>query len=190
MKQAKFPTLILSTALLAGCYWPIESGSGRETPLHFGVYVTPDPATNPIDPPERFTGFHTGTDFEISKTKADPQIDVYAVLRGKIRPGGFAEGYGGVVDQDCTLKGEPVTLIYGHLTIEGLPAAGTMLTQGQKIGTLGAAKSHDTDGNRKHLHFTIHKGSTSSMLGYVQTEEELKDFIDPQTVLPWPKENQ
>lgn len=187
MKQANLP-LFLTAFLLAGCYWPIENGGSRETPLHFGLYVTPDPATNPIDPPERFTGFHTGTDFEISQSEADAAIDVYAVCSGKVRFGGFAEGYGGVVDQDCTLKGEPVTVVYGHLTIEGLPAAGTILKQGQKIGTLGAGKSTDTDGNRKHLHFTIHKGSTSSMLGYVQTEDELKDFIDPETVLPWPNE--
>jgi len=188
MNQAILPRLLAICLLLAGCYWPIENGAGRETPLHFGVYVTPDPATNPIDPPERFTGFHTGMDFEISKSEADARIDVYAVCSGKVRFGGFAEGYGGVVNQNCTLKGELATVIYGHLTVEGLPAAGTMLAQGQKIGTLGAAKSHDTDGNRKHLHFTIHKGSTSSMLGYVQTEAELKDFIDPATVLPWPKE--
>lgn len=187
MKQAHLPAL-LGALLLAACTWPIENGGGRETPLHFGMYVTPDPATNPIDPPERFTGWHTGTDFEISPSEADEEVDVYAVCNGTVRYGGFAEGYGGVIDQNCTLKGEPVTVIYGHLTIEGLPAAGTMLTQGQKIATLGAAKSHDTDGNRKHLHFTIHKGKTSSMLGYVQTEDELKDFIDPQTVLPWPNE--
>ncbi len=188
MKQAKFLTLIVSTILLTGCTWPIENGASRETPLHFGLYVTPDPATNPIDPPERFTGFHTGTDFEITGSEKDKDVNVYAVCGGKIRYSGFAAGYGGVLAQECMLKGEPVNIIYGHLAVASLPAESGTLTQGQKIGILGADKSNDTDGSRKHLHLTIHKGTELVMLGYVQTEAELKDFIDPQTVLPWPEE--
>ncbi len=188
MKQAKFLILMASATLLAGCYWPVENGSGRETPLHFGLYVTPDPQTNPIDPPERFTGWHAGVDFEVSTSEADAQIDVYAVCSGKVRFGGFAEGYGGLLIQDCTLKGQPVTVLYGHLTVEGLPAADSMLTQGQRFATLGAARSRDTDGNRKHLHFEIHKGRDLVLQGYVQKEAELENFIDPMTVLPWPNE--
>jgi len=187
MKQAPILTF-LAPLLLAGCYWPIDNGPSRETPLHFGMYVTPDPAQNPIDPPERFTGWHAGTDFEITKAESGSVVNVYAVCSGKIRYSGFAEGYGGVVVQDCTLKGQPVTVLYGHLTIQGLPAVGSTLKQGQRFATLGAARSHDTDGNRKHLHFEIHKGTDLVFLGYVQSEDALKDYIDPQTVLPWPRE--
>ncbi len=187
MKQANL-SFFFATILLTGCYWPIENGPTRETPLHFGLYVTPDPAQNPIDPPERFAGFHTGTDFEVKDSETDQEVEVYAVCSGKVRTSGFADGYGGVLVQDCILKGEPVTVLYGHLVVENLPAVDTLLKQGQKIGMLGATKSSDTDGNRKHLHFSIHKGSELVMLGYVQTEAELKDFIDPQTVLPWPEE--
>lgn len=189
MKQAPLPFFFLASALLAGCYWPIENGASRETPLHFGLYVTPDPDQNPIDPPERFTGYHTGTDFEIREDEKDRDVDVSAVCGGPVRFSGFAEGYGGALVQLCQLRGEPVNVVYGHLAVEGLPAEGTTLEQGQKIGILGADRSTDTDGSRKHLHLTIHKGAEFVMLGYVQTEEELKDFIDPQTVLPWPEEN-
>lgn len=189
MKQARFLTLIASFAVLSGCYWPIENGSSRETPLHFGLYVTPDPAQNPIDPPERFTGWHTGTDFEIKASEKDKEVDVFAVCGGKVRFSGFASGYGGALVQQCTLKGEPVNVVYGHLSTQGLPLENTVLKQGQKIGMLGADRSNDTDGSRKHLHLTIHKGTELVMLGYVQTEAELKDFVDPQTVLPWPNED-
>lgn len=187
MKQ-DLPLLLSGLLILSGCYWPIENGASRETPLHFGMYVTPDPAQNPIDPPERFTGWHTGTDFEIRENEKNVDVDVFAVCGGKVRFSGFAAGYGGVVAQECMLKDEPVNVIYGHLAVANLPTEGVVLTQGQKIGVLGADRSTDADGSRKHLHLTIHKGKELVMLGYVQTEAELKDFIDPQTVLPWPRE--
>lgn len=189
MKQASLPLLLGSLLALYGCYWPIENGASRETPLRFGLYVTPDPAQNPIDPPERFTGWHTGTDFEIEDFEKDRDVEVYAVCGGKVRFSGFAAGYGGALVQQCTLKGEPVNVIYGHLSTQGLPLEGETLAQGQKIGVLGADRSTDTDGSRKHLHLTIHRGTELVMFGYVQTEAELKNFIDPQTVLPWPEED-
>jgi len=49
---------------------------------------------------------------------------------------------------------------------------------------LGDHESAETDGERKHLHFGIHKGSDIDMRGYVAIEEELENWIDPQTVIP------
>ena len=164
--------------------WPIENGASRATPLHFGMYVTPDPKTNPIDPPERFTGYHAATDFEVTPDEADAIVNVYAVCTGTGSYNGFSAGYGGLITQECMLKNEKVTMLYGHLALASLPPRNTLLKKGDKIAELGAAKSRDTDGNRKHLHFAIIKGWTSKELGYVQTPKELEDFINPQTVLP------
>ena|SRR3989344_2590382 len=170
--------------LLVGCTtWPIENGSNRPTPLHFGLYVTPNPEENPIDPPERFTGFHAGTDFEILPDEEEAAIPVYAICSGELTRSGFTEGYGGLVTQHCTLQGEQVTILYGHLALDSLLPAGILAGTGEQLGILGTARSRDTDGNRKHLHLGIHKGWNGDVRGYVQTEEELKAFIDPQSIL-------
>lgn len=164
--------------------WPIENGAHRATPLHFGLYVTPDPAHNPITPPERFIGYHAGEDFEIKPSEADKEIDVYAVCTGTGTYAGFANGYGGLIAQRCMLNNEKVTMLYGHLDLASLPKQGILLKKGEKIAILGAAKSHDTDDNRKHLHFGIVKGWGDNYHGYEETESALNQYIDPATVLP------
>lgn len=156
---------------------------GRPTPLHFGMYVTPNPKTNPISPPERFVGYHVATDFEVSSDELNKEVPVSAVCDGKISYSGFASGYGGVITEYCTLDNQAVTVIYGHLDLASLSKAGNEVTKGQQIALLGAARSHDTDGNRKHLHLGIRRGQGSDMRGYVQSEEEIDQFLDPRTIL-------
>jgi len=184
MKKA-FST-IFSVLILAGCSpyaAPLPHASSRPTPLHFGLYVTPDPTTNPIDPPERFTGYHAATDFEVSSREADEDVPVFAVCGGTIHFSGFAEGYGGLVTEYCNMKGQDVTIIYGHLAVDSLVAAGTIVETGATLGILGAAGSTNTDGNRKHLHLGIVKGRSGDVRGYVQEESDLNLFLDPEEVL-------
>lgn len=181
-------TLLLPLSLVAcvaatGFSQPLEHATNRPTPLHFGLQVTPDPATNPIDPPERFSGFHAATDFEVSAEELESDVPVFAICKGKIVYSGYAEGYGGLVIQRCTLDGEPISVIYGHVSRNGLLEDGTTVRSGQQIGYLADARSTDSDGNRKHLHLGIHKGRALDMRGYVQTEAELAEYIDPATVL-------
>lgn len=184
MKKA-FSTLF-GVLILAGCSpyaAPLPHAYSRPTPLHFGLHVTPDPANNPIDPPERFEGYHAATDFEVSKGEADKDVPVYAVCGGTVHYSGFAEGYGGLITQYCNIDNQDVTVIYGHLAVDSLVPSGTLVETGAKLGILGAAKSTDTDGNRKHLHLGIAKGHSSEIRGYVQNESELDLFLDPQEVL-------
>jgi murein DD-endopeptidase MepM/ murein hydrolase activator NlpD len=164
--------------------WPIENGASRATPLHFNMYVTPDPAHNPINPPERFIGNHVGLDFEITPEEATKDVAIYAVCTGTGTYAGFAIGYGGLIAQQCMLKNEKVTMLYGHLDLASLPKQGTLLKKGEKIAILGAAKSHDTDDNRKHLHFGIVKGWTTDYRGYTDAAGDTAGFIDPRSVLP------
>lgn len=191
-KYLAFALVLFPLALLIGCAanaqgngWPIANGDDRETPLHFGLYVTPDPSNNPIDPPERFTGYHAATDFEVSKRELKKEVPVYAVCAGKLHFSAFSEGYGGLVTQFCNVNGEDITALYGHLAVDSLLPRETLVGKGQRIGVLGAERSTDTDGNRKHLHFAILKGHVGQVLGYVQTEAELDAYMDPQTVLPF-----
>jgi murein DD-endopeptidase MepM/ murein hydrolase activator NlpD len=172
--------------LLAGCTLsaaglaePMENAAHRAHPLHFGLHVTPDPATNPIQPPERFTGYHVAVDLEVGTDEVDKPVAVYAVCEGEVKYSGFAGGYGGVVVQACTLSGEDVTVIYGHLSLENLPGHGVVLKPRDQIAVLAEANSYASGGTRKHLHLGIHRGKEVDMRGYVQTEEEVREFIDP-----------
>lgn len=178
-------TLLFGVLALTSCMAtePLPNASSRKTPLHFGLFVTPDPATNPISPPERFEGYHVATDFEVTKAEANEEIPVYAICGGIIHYSGFTEGYGGLVTQYCHLQAQDVTVIYGHLAVNSLVKTGLFVGTGETLGILGAAKSADTDGNRKHLHLGIAKGHGNEIRGYVQNESELDLFLDPEEVL-------
>lgn len=184
------PLIVLS--LLAGCTgfarntpsMPLDHASERSIALQFGMYVTPDPEQNPIDPPEAFTGYHTGLDYEVFIDELQTEVPVYAICSGSTLYSGYAKGYGGVVVQRCKLENEDVTVLYGHLGETSLPPEATVLQAGDPIGFLAPARSLWSDGNRKHLHLTIHRGEELEFRGYVQQEMELKEFLDPRDVLP------
>lgn len=168
----------------AGFYEPLPKSTLRATPLSFGLHVTTDPDQNPIDPPEEFSGYHVGTDFEVTGAELDADVPIFAICAGPVVYGGFADGYGGLLVQLCTLNGESVTVLYGHLVIEGIPAVDSTLDAGQQISMLAPARSHNSGGNRKHLHLGIHRGVAIDERGYVQTEEEVHEYIDPLSLLP------
>ncbi len=181
---------VLSILLLIGCspahtlHEPLPHASRRATPLSFGLHVTANAAENPISPPERFEGYHVGLDFEVSQEELEEDVPVYAICSGRVDYSGFAEGYGGLLVQSCTLSGTDVTVLYGHIVRLNLPRVGSTLAAGEQISILGAARGTDTDGNRKHLHLGIHRGAAVDMRGYVQTQQEVNDFINPLSVLP------
>jgi len=181
---------LLSALLLTACVsrangteLPLPDADDRPMLLHFGLYVTPDPENNPIDPPERFTGYHAATDFEIFPGEEEVDIPVYAICSGPIQYSGFAEGYGGLITQFCTIDGQDVTALYGHLAVDSLVEKDVNVPAGEMLGILGAGRTTDTDNNRKHLHLGILKGHVSGVQGYVQTESELNDYLNPQEVL-------
>ncbi len=177
-------SVLLSACTAEAMRHPISKGSSRPTVLTFGLHVTPNPEDNPITPPERFSGYHVATDFEVTNGELDADVPVFALCSGKVVFSGFAEGYGGLLVHRCTIAGEPVTVIYGHLLLGSLPKNGTSVVAGKQIALLGPARSHDTDENRKHLHLGIHRGKNLDIRGYVQSEEEVATFIDPLTVIP------
>lgn len=164
-----------------GLAWPISNALARVTKKPFGIYVTPQ--NSPISP-EKFTGFHTGTDFETTATEQNTDVPIYAICNGKLLLKKYASGYGGVAVQECAINGQLVTVIYGHLRLASIsPTVGQSLTAGQQIAVLGTGYSTETDGERKHLHLGIHKGTGINILGYVQNKAELSAFLDPLTIL-------
>ena len=160
---------------------PLSDALSRVTKKPFGLYVTPK--TSPVQP-EKFTGYHTGADLETTPDEADVDVPVSAVCDGTLLVKRTATGYGGIAVQSCTIKGQAVTVVYGHLRLAGVtPNVGDHLAAGETFAVLGTGYSSETDGERKHLHLGIHKGKTVNILGYVQAKADLAQWIDPLSIM-------
>ena len=58
------------------------------------------------------------------------------------------------------LESQPVTVLYGHLDMDSITLAiGDEISEGDNIAKLGSGMTEKTDGERKHLHLSIHKGT-------------------------------
>ncbi|TSC58448.1 MAG: Uncharacterized protein Greene041619_672 [Candidatus Peregrinibacteria bacterium Greene0416_19] len=155
---------------------PLARLSERAVKKPFGIRISPE--DSPIQP-ERFRGYHTGIDYETSAEEQGKETEVAALCGGSLRLKKRVEGYGGVAVQECLLRDEPVTVIYGHLALESITAGvGEYLSLGERIGLLGE-QGPDTDDERKHLHLGIHRGRNVVLAGYATPEAELGSWIDP-----------
>lgn len=156
---------------------PIENAKDRVTKKPFGVYITRE--NSPVKP-ERFSGYHAGADFEIFPKELNIDVPIKSVCKGKILKKDNIDGYGGVVITACVFDNQDVTIIYGHLNLSSVKKnVGDEYLSGETIGNLGKNKSSETDGERKHLHLGIHKGSNINYAGYVFSKENLDSWIDP-----------
>lgn len=156
---------------------PLDNPQERIIKKTFGLHITPK--TSPVRP-ERFTGYHTGVDFEIFPDEENIDVPVRAVCSGKLLLKKIASGYGGVAVQECVYNKETITVIYGHLKLSSInKKVNDNISIGEEIGILGKGFSTETDGERKHLHLGIHKGSDINIKGYVNRKEELSGWLDP-----------
>lgn len=160
---------------------PLSNAERRITKKPFGILI--DPKTSPI-PGERFSGYHTGTDFEVFSEETNVDVEVRAICEGEILQKKKISGYGGVIIQSCILNGEEATILYGHVKLSDSPAEiGKIFFQGDKLSILGADGSVDTDGERKHLHLGIKKGKRIDIRGYVSNKKELINWINAEEIL-------
>jgi murein DD-endopeptidase MepM/ murein hydrolase activator NlpD len=149
----------------------------RVTKKPFGIRINPE--TSPVQP-ERFQGYHTGTDFETFLDEATIDVPVHAICDGPLIMKRLATGYGGVAVQGCMLDNQAVTVVYGHLRLSSIGVdIGTTLKRSDMLGMLGTGYTEETSGERKHLHLGIHKGEAVNILGYVASKQELNQWIDP-----------
>ncbi|MCX6796232.1 MAG: M23 family metallopeptidase [Candidatus Falkowbacteria bacterium] len=156
---------------------PLDQSKERVTKKTFGMYITP--ATSLVQL-ERFQGYHTGVDFEIFPNELTTDVAVRAVCSGTLKLKETASGYGGVAVANCTLDKKPITVIYGHLKLASIKIKeGESIIAGETIGILGANKSVETDGERKHLHLSFHLGADVNIKGYVSSPAELSNWLDP-----------
>lgn len=174
------PTITASPSSNLIYAFPIENYLQNQTKKIFGQYITKE--NSPISP-ERFSGYHTGVDIEINPDQLDKEVPVYAITDTELIYKKGISGYGGVVIIKFQFNNETVTALYGHLKIESISQnIGDKIQKGEKLGILGKAYSTETDGERKHLHFSIHKGSSIELKGYVQNQSELSAWIDPNSL--------
>jgi len=152
----------------------------RVTKKPFGIFITPE--GSPVSP-ERFRGYHTGADFEVFDGEDEKSIELPALCDGTVIYANRVSGYGGVLIQTCDINGETVTVLYGHISVASVELEkGDRVEKGDTIGVLGKGFSGETDGERPHLHLSIHKGTDIELKGYVQSEEELNAWMDPMTL--------
>lgn len=160
---------------------PATDAKGRITKKTFGLFISPE--NSPVSP-EKFTGYHTGVDFETFPDEQNGSVGIYALCDGKLVLKKYATGYGGVAVQRCTLDNQEVTVVYGHLKLGSIThVQDSILKRGSLLGILGNGYSTETDGERKHLHLGIHKGTAINILGYVQKYSELSSWLDPAKLL-------
>jgi hypothetical protein len=156
---------------------PIDNALGRITKKPFGIFITPK--TSPVQP-ERFSGYHTAVDLETTSAEKNIDVPVKALCDGKLLSARFASGYGGVAVQSCKLDGMDATVIYGHIRLSSVKTKiGDRLNAGDFLANLGTGFSAETDGERKHLHLGIHRGTAVNILGYVQSKSALANWLDP-----------
>lgn len=154
---------------------PVAHFVQRASKKPFGIYITPD--TSPIQG-DYHTGYHTGVDSEFTDTNQD--VPVFAIADGTIVVRNWVKGYGGVIVIRHIINGVPLYALYGHLDQASfLPAEKTQVTAGEQIAILGDDHSQETDGVRKHLHFSISMTDRLDLRGYVQTERELTHWLNP-----------
>ena len=155
---------------------PIDNAISRITKKPFGIKVSPQDS---LVQPERFSGYHTGTDFETFENEKDKAVIVSAICSGEIIEKRKVQGYGGIIAQSCTLKDQQIIVLYGHIKLGSIKQnIGDILYAGENFAILGTGYSNDTGGERKHLHLGIIKGTKLDLRGYVQSKSELDSWID------------
>lgn len=180
-ETAREPRVAVAEAPAFG--WPIKEYDRREKKLTFGRYVSPTLKDNPIQPPERFTGYHAGLDIEIFSDEADQDVPVTAACDGSVLTTGSLDGYGGVVMQVCVWQGSEVTVLYGHLDPASFrQEAGESVQRGTTIGLLAHTRTPESGFTRKHLHVGVRRGIKTDVPGYLQNQESLKDYLDPESL--------
>lgn len=154
-------------------YYPIQNYQENATRKSFGQFI-------PNDGNDRFSGYHTGDDIEV--TDITVEVPVYAITDARITTKEFVSGYGGVLILEFQDADEEIYhAIYGHLDLTSIAhEIGDVVVKGEVLGNLGDHQSIETDGERKHLHFGLYQyASTELFAGYVQDDADLAAWINP-----------
>lgn len=171
------------TPLVIKYYYPISNYNQRIKIHQYGTLVKSGDEKKLVCG-RAFSGYHTGDDLEVFTSEANTAISINSIAAGTVKEVAWVNGYGGLVVIEHDLSGQIVTAYYGHLNINSVTVKpNAQVSAGQIIGRLGQGCSYETDYERKHLHFDIHKGTTIDVRGYVPTLSELVQWLDPKKEL-------
>jgi len=127
---------------------------------------------------DRFKGYHVGDDIEYDDEIRE--VPVIAIADGIIAYSGVVEGYGGLVIIKHNINGKILHSMYGHIDLSSTSLkVADNVSKGDFIGNLGADRSKDTDGERKHLHFALYEGDELRFQGYESSPEKVAYWINP-----------
>ncbi len=148
--------------------FPVEEYAARRTSKTFGEYIQ-----------DRFRGYHVGDDVEFVDVAAE--VPVVAIAEGSVEEVEWVSGYGGLIRMKHTIENDTVTALYGHVDLKSAEVeVGDSVKIGQFLANLGDHESQETDGERKHLHFGLYRGSERRMDGYEATPEAVSTWLNPQ----------
>lgn len=155
---------------------PISKATERVTKKPFGIKITPEDSPVQL---EKFSGYHTGVDFEILPGEEEAAVPIFSVCSGLIIEKGQVNDYGGVIVELCQLDNQDITIVYGHLKLASITIkTGKKISAGQQIGILGKGYSSETSNERKHLHLGMHQGNKVDLRGYIDKPSDLNNWID------------
>lgn len=154
-------------------YYPMANYTDRLTFKKFGQAVN-----------DRFCCYHVGDDLEVTEEERSKELPVYAMTDGKVVYRQRVDGYGGLLILQHEIDGRSIQSLYGHVDLSQTRAQlGDHIRAGTLISYLGDHESTQTDGERKHLHFSIYEGTKVKIPGYVQTPDKTTDWINPSDFL-------
>lgn len=163
----------------SGYFYPITRYESRITNRDHGKSTTvADSRGFPCG--GQFEGIHVGDDLEVSSEEVSQEVPVFAIADGSVVQASVVGGYGGLLVTKHTINDQALTIYYGHIDLGQLKVKkGEAFKAGQLLTYLGDQCSSETSNERKHLHFAIHKGSSVDVRGYVKTQAELANWLDP-----------
>ncbi len=161
---APVPTAVPTVVL------PIDGYGERRTFKGFGEFII-----------DRFEGYHAGDDIEYADAAGD--VPVRAITHGRVRLSKWVSGYGGLVVVEHALDGKTYQALYGHIDLGSTRhAVGDTVSQGDVLGILGDDRTAETDGERRHLHFSIAESEPDAPVrtaGYAASPAQLAQWLNP-----------
>lgn len=156
---------------------PLQDSQKRITKKHFGTQVSPN--NSPVSP-EKFSGYHTGTDFEIlNDDELNHDVKINTICGGPLISKNTVSGYGGLIMQQCEIGNQRFTVSYGHMKLDSVKyKVNEYLMPGTSLGVLGKANSSENGDERKHLHLGLYIGTRTNVAGYVKIKNELDNWFD------------
>lgn len=132
----------------------------------------------------QFAGLHNADDLEATEAEQNPEVPVYSISDATVNSISTVSGYGGLIVLSANIENQLYMVYYGHVNLSSSPlAVGQSVKAGDFIANLGKGCTQEAGGERKHLHFSIRKGTAVDVRGYVGSVQEVQNWVNPKEFL-------